>query len=72
MGSNALGASNEPVLNRLEIHDRAGFEAFYTAALTPWLQVTANIRYIDSALSGTNLPDLEPLPALKLPGLKEA
>jgi porin len=72
IGAYALGASNEDVLNRLGIHDEVGFEAFYNAALTPWLHVTADVQYIDSALSGMNLPGLGPLPARNLPGPKEA
>jgi len=35
VGAYALGASNEPVLNRLGIQDETGFEAFYNAAFTP-------------------------------------
>jgi porin len=47
IGAYALGASNEPVLNRLGIQDEIGFEAFYNAALTPWLHVTADVQFID-------------------------
>jgi porin len=72
IGAYALGASNEPVLNRLGIQDETGFEAFYNAAFTPWLHVTADAQYIDSALAGANLPGLGPLPAVNLPGPKEA
>jgi porin len=72
IGAYALGASNEPVLNRLGIQDETGFEAFYNAAFTPWLHVTADAQYIDSALTGANRPGLGPLPAVNLPGPKEA
>ncbi|TAK63536.1 carbohydrate porin [Methylobacter sp.] len=72
LGGYALGASNEPLINRLGIHDETGFEAFYNAALTPWLHVTADVQYIDSALTGANLLGAGPLPAVNLPGPKEA
>ncbi|MGZ8144018.1 MAG: hypothetical protein ACXW0L_06145 [Methylosarcina sp.] len=49
-----MGTSNEPVLNRLGIQDETGFDAFYNAALTPWLHVTADVQYSDSALTGEN------------------
>jgi len=67
-----LGASNEAVLNRLGIHDETGFEAFYNAAVTPWLQVTADVQYINSALTEAGLPALGPFPAVNLPGPKDA
>lgn len=72
IGGYALGASDEPTLNRLGIHDETGFEAFYNAAFTPWLHVTADVQYVDSALTGANLPGLGHLPAVNLPGPKEA
>ncbi len=73
IGAYALGASNEPVLNRLGINDETGFEAFYNAAFTRWLHVTADVQYIDSALTGANLlTGAGPLPAVNLPGPKEA
>jgi len=72
VGGYALGASNEAVLNRLGIHDETGFEAFYNAAVTPWLQVTADVQYINSALTGAGLPALGPFPAVNLPGPKDA
>ncbi|MGR9085916.1 MAG: carbohydrate porin [Gammaproteobacteria bacterium] len=73
IGAYALGASNEPVINRLGINDETGFEAFYNAAFTRWLHVTADVQYIDSALTGANLlTGAGPLPAVNLPGPKEA
>jgi porin len=72
IGAYALGASNEAVVNRLGIHDETGVEAFYNAAFTPWLHVMADVQYIDSALTGANLAGLGPLPAVNLPGPKEA
>ncbi|MGZ5012285.1 MAG: carbohydrate porin, partial [Methylobacter sp.] len=58
--------------NRLGIHDETGFEAFYNAAFTPWLHVTADVQYIDSALTGANLLGVGLLPAVNLPGPKDA
>ncbi|MGZ4978707.1 MAG: carbohydrate porin [Methylobacter sp.] len=72
LGAYALGASNEPMINRLGIHDETGFEAFYNAAFTPWLHVTADVQYIDSALTGANLLGVGLLPAVNLPGPKDA
>lgn len=72
IGAYALGASNEALLNRLGVHDETGFEAFYNAALMPWLHVTADVQYIDSALTGANIPSLGPLPAVNLPGPKDS
>ncbi|MEC4747926.1 carbohydrate porin [Methylomicrobium sp. Wu6] len=72
IGGYALGASDEPTLNRLGIHDETGLEAFYNAAFTPWLHVTADVQYVNSALTGANLPGLGHLPAVILPGPKEA
>ncbi|WP_411727189.1 carbohydrate porin [Methyloglobulus sp.] len=66
IGGYALGASDEPLVNQLGINDETGFEAFYNAAISPWLHVTADVQYIDSALTGANLP------RVNLPGPKEA
>jgi len=56
IGGYTLGASNEPLVNRLGIHDETGFEAFNNVAFSPWLHVTADVQHIDSALTGANLP----------------
>lgn len=73
IGGYALGASNEALLNRLGIHDETGFEAFYNVAVSPWLHVTADVQHIDSALTGANLlAGAGPLPAVNLPGPKDA
>lgn len=72
IGGYALGASNEPLVNRLGIHDETGFEAFYNVAVSPWLHVTADVQHIDSALTGANLFGSGLLPAVNLPGPKDA
>ncbi|HLF97909.1 MAG TPA: carbohydrate porin [Methylococcaceae bacterium] len=50
IGGFAVGASNEPVLNTFQIHDETGFEAWYNVALAPWLHVTGDVQYVDSAI----------------------
>lgn len=50
IGGFALGASNEPVLNAFGIHDETGFEAWYNVAFAPWLHVTGDVQYVDSAI----------------------
>lgn len=72
IGGYALGASNEPLLNRLGINDETGFEAFYNIAFTPWLHVTADVQHINSAITGAKPPAAPPLPAVSLPGPKDA
>jgi porin len=72
IGGYALGASDEPLLNRLGIQDETGFEAFYNVAVTPWFHVTADVQHTDSAISGVNIPAIGPLPAANIPGPKDA
>ncbi|MEQ1486227.1 carbohydrate porin [Methyloglobulus sp.] len=72
IGGYALGASNEPLLNRLGINDETGFEAFYNIAVAPWFHVTADVQHVDSAITGVNIPAIGPLPAVNIPGSKDA
>lgn len=68
IGGYALGVSNEPVTNRLGLTDEVGFEAFYNVAVAPWLHLTADVQYIDSALSGITAQ----LPQFSTPGPKDS
>ncbi|MGR9073493.1 MAG: carbohydrate porin [Gammaproteobacteria bacterium] len=65
IGGYALGASNEPLLNSLGIQDEVGFEAFYNAEITPWLHVTGDVQFVDSALKGVSLPLGKSIPGAK-------
>ena len=38
------------LLNEL-LDDEVGFEAYYNFAVTPWLQVSADVQYIDQGLT---------------------
>lgn len=56
MGTYALGGlSNEPVLNRLKIHDNAGSQPFLYRRLPPGCKVTADVRSIDFGLERRKL-----------------
>ena len=38
----------------LPANSEQGFELFYKAAVTPWLEITANVQVIDGALRGAD------------------
>jgi carbohydrate-selective porin OprB len=48
-----------PVFRLLDLGNEHGVEAFYNVAVTPWLSVTADVQYIDTAL-GQPLSGLVP------------
>jgi porin len=52
VGYYAIYTSNQGLADRLD--DEWGIETYYTFALTPWAELTADLQYVDSALANSD------------------
>jgi hypothetical protein len=45
--------NDEPIVNGI-LQNETGVEAYYNFAITPWLQISADLQYVNAGLAGTD------------------